>query len=318
MGCFGDMTPTKQVDTTQTTSPPDWVQQAGQANYNIAKSILDQGFVPYTGQLTAPLSQNEKAASNLVATTAASGNPYLSTTEQALTGAGQAPAYSYDFSTVVDPNGPLGAISDYMDPYLAQVLAPTLRQIGISGAQARQGINANATAAGAYGDARHGVVEGAQLKNQAQQEQDATAQGFSSAFNNAMTNRQQDLSRYLTTQQSQQSADEQALNRLRQSGIDLTGLDQSTIARALGLSTALGTTGANERSVDQASNDAQYQQFLRQQGWTNDEIAFLTSVLRGTPTATTTTGQSVTQEPDNSGWGIIGSIVGSLASAAKL
>lgn len=316
MGCFGDMEDTKKVQSTstQTTSPPQWVEDAGKSNYDLAKSILDQGFVPYTGTRVAGLSNNEQAANDLISSTAATGNPYAGTAANAYTTYGNTPGYQYDYSTVIDENGPLGSISSYMDPYLAQVLAPQLRQIDIAGAQQRQGINANATAAGAYGDARHGVVESEQLKNQNQLVSDTTGKAFSDAFNSAMGLRTSDLQRLLGTQQAQASANETALNRLRQSGIDLTNLDQSNVNRATTLSDALMKTGANERSVAQAQNDADYNEFLRQQGWTNNEIAYLTSILAGTPTTKTTTGDTTqtTSQPNNSGWQAVGGIASAL------
>lgn len=318
MGCFGSMEATKEVNTSQkqTTSPPKWVEDAGKGNYELARSILDKGFVPYTGTRVAPLSDNERTAGDLIAATAGSGNPYSGTAASRYNTYGTTPAFQYDYSTVVNDNGPLGTVQSYMDPYLAQVLAPQLREIDIAGAKARQGINANATSAGAFGDARHGVVESEQRKNEAQLVGDTTGKAFSDAFNTAMGLRTSDLQRLFGTQQAQQSADETALNRMRQSGIDLTGLDQYDTNRAINLSDSLGKTGATARSVEQGRLDADYEQFLRQQGWTNNEIAFLTTLLAGTPTTKTTNneGQSIKSEPNNSGWQAVGSIATSLLS----
>lgn len=316
MGCFGDMEDTKKTTQSSTVSPPKWVEDAGKSNYDLARGVLDNGFQSYGGQMVAPLSGNEKTASDLVARLAGSSNPYAGAAESAYTTSGAAPAYQYSFNTVVDPNSPLGGIEGYMDPYLAQVLAPALRSIQQSGAQARQGINANATAAGAYGDARHGVVEGEQRAGELQQTADTTAQGFSGAFNSAMGLRQQDLQRLFGTQQAQASADETALSRLRQSGIDLTSLDQYGVGRDLNLASALGQTGATERSVAQAENDAKYKEFMRQNNFTNDQVAFLTSILSGTPTSKTTEGVATEAKPNNSGWQAVGSLAGTILSAA--
>lgn len=319
MGCFGDMEPTKQVTSTstKTTSPPAWVEDASKANYGLARSVLDAGFQPYTGEMVAPLSGNESAASDMIAKLAGTTAPNLATSTDRLSSAGTAPGFKYDYSTVVNDKGPLGSVQSYMDPYIAQVLEPVLRQIGLSGAQARQGINANATAAGAYGDSRHGVVESEQRKNEALQAQDATAQGYSGAFNTAMGLREQDLQRLFGTQQAQQSADEATLARMRQSGIDLSNLDQTELGRTLGISSALGQTGANERSVRQAEDTAKLNEFMRAKNFTNDEVAFLTSILAGTPYSKTTTGdETKTQsEPNNSGWQAVGALGSTLLSA---
>jgi hypothetical protein len=320
MGCFGDMEETKKVakNTTQTTSPPEWVESASKHNYDLASKILSQGFQPYTGQMVAPLSDNERAAGDMVAQLAGTGgaSPNLGTSTQRISDAGVAPAFNYDFSTVVDPSL-IGSIDSYMSPYLEQVLAPTLRKIQENGVQQRQGINANATAAGAYGDARHGVVEGAQRRDEGQTIADTAGKTFGDAFNTAMGLRTSDLQRLFGTQQAQATADESALSRMRQSGIDLSSLDQTELGRLLGITTALGQTGANERNVAQAQNTADYNEFMRKTNFTNDEIAFLTSILSGTPVSKTVTGDSMetTSQPDNSGWGAVGSIAGALFSA---
>lgn len=338
MGCFGSMEPTKEVasnkNTTSntssntaanmnsTTGPAEWIQNAGQDNFNLARQILDQGFQPYGGSRVAPLSRNEQTASDLVYGRAGSGNPWEGAAADAFKGYGAAPGYNYNFSGVMDPNGPLGSVQSYMNPYLDAVLAPALRQIGTSGQQQRLGINANATQAGAYGDARHGVVESEQRKNQMQQETDTVGKAWSDAFGQALGQRQQDLSRNFSTQQAQAGVDKDTLERMRTSGIDLTNLDKYGVSRDLGLAGALGQTGAVERGVGQQKADADFQEFMRQNGFNQEQVAFLTQVLKGTPTATTTTGSNTgtgtgattgtttgtetTSQPNNSGWQALG------------
>jgi hypothetical protein len=319
MGCFGDMEPTKQKQTTSTStvSPPSWVQSAGQQNYERASSILDRGYVPYGGTRVAPLSGDEVTAGNLVRSTAAAGNPYQDEAASLLRGYGQAPKFNYDFNTIVDESGPLGSIQSYMNPYLDAVLAPILRQIGISGAQQRNSIGSSATMSGAFGDARQGVVESEQRKNQMLQEGDAVGKGYSDAFNQALGLRSQDAGRFFQTQQAQEGADRAALERARASGIDLTNLDKYDVSRALGLSSALGGVGQNEREIAQKAADVDYDTFRQQNGGFDKEmISWLTQLLAGTPTAKTTTGEQMATEsaPNNSGW----QMVGTLASALLL
>lgn len=323
MGCFGDMTPTKQTDSTssgvQTLKLPDWVSQGGQTNYDMAKQIQGAGFQPYTGQQVAPLSSNEIAAGNLVSKTAATNDPNLGYENDALKTAGSAPAQKYNFNTVTDQGGPLGATSNYINPYLAATLDPSLRAIALQGAKQRQSINSSAVMSGAFGDARHGVAESEQRKNEDLQVGDTTNKAYSDAYNQAMGLREQDAGRAATTEQNQNAANETALNRARQSSIDLTNLDKYGVSRALGLSSALGTSGANERSVNQATDTAAQQEFMRKIGFGDSQIQFLTQLLAGTPTDKTTTnnttGQQTVSQPDNSGWQAIGSLAGSLFSA---
>lgn len=310
MGCFGDMTPVQQTSSSSTTSPPAWVSQAGQQNYNAAQNYFNQGFVPYTGQLTAPLAPNQTQANSLVST--APVNPNAATAAGNFNAAGNAPAYNYDFSTAVDPNSPLGSIQSYMDPYTAGVLSPTLQQLSLTNAQNQNQLNSSATMSGAFGDSRQGVAQAQQAKDYNTAVTDATNQAYSQAFNSAMSNRQQDLSRNLTTQQSQEAADEAALARKSAAGSNLQGLDTSTTGNITSLANALGQTGATAQTTQQAADTANYNQFLRQQGWTDQQIALLTSILSGTPQPTTTTGSQTTSQPDNSGFQMIGSLASAL------
>jgi len=312
MGCFGDMEATKQVtsNTTQKTSPPGWVQEAGKSNYDLARSILDQGFVPYDKSRVAPLSSDEIAAGNLIRTTAGSPNPYQDDAASILKNYGSAPGFNYDWSSVVDENGPLGSIQNYINPYLQNVLDPTLRAINLQGTKQRQGIDSSATMSGAFGDARHGVVESEQLKNQGQLVGDTTGKAWADAFANAMGMRTSDLSRLFGTQQAQEGADKSALERARTSGIDLTNLDKYGVSRALGLAGAQGGVGANERGVAQAGIDKDYEEYLRKTGFTDQQVAFLTQILSGTPTEKTMTGtgEQTTSAPNNSGWQALGGV----------
>lgn len=316
--CFGGMETTKEVNktgtsnstSTSTTGLPDWVKSAGQDNYNFARQLLGQGYQPYTGPRVAPLSANEKLAGSIVRSNAVGGNPYERETEALTRMYGNAPAV---WSSVIDENGPLGSIQNYMNPHLRAVLDPMLREIGLQGTKARQNINRSATMSGAFGDARHGVVEGEQRRNEAQLASDVTGKGWSDAFNQALGLRTGDLTRYL-------GAENDRLNRARTSAIDLTNLDKYGVSRDLALATALGTTGENERKVNQAGMDKGFEEHLRKQGWSTDMIGFLTKILGSTPieknatqTQTgSTTGKEVTSAPDNSGWGILGSLAGTL------
>jgi hypothetical protein len=165
---------------------------------------------------------------------------------------------------------------------------------------------------GAFGDARHGVVESEQRKNQSQLVGDTTGKAWSDAFINALGLRTSDLSRLFQTQQAQEGSSRAALERARTSGIDLTNLDKYGVSRALGLSSAQGGVGANERAVTQTGLDKDFEEHLRKTGWQDSQIAFLTQILAGTPTSKTTTGEQTTSQPNNSGWQALGTLASAL------
>lgn len=316
MGCFGDMGKTSEKHTTSTkqTILPDWVTSAGQENYEKAASALGQGYQAYGGDRIAGLSSDEIAAGNIIRDAASSGNPYAADAASAFQSYGGASPYQFDFNTIMDESGPLGSISSYMNPYLQQVLDPSLRAIALQGSQQRQGIDFSAVMSGAFGDARHGVVESQQRKNEAQLAADTTGKGWADAFASALGLRSQDASRLFQTDQAQAAENKAALERMRQSGIDLTGLDTHEIQRALGLSSALGTAGQNARNVEQTQKDFDFSEFMRQQGFDAQSAAFLTNLLAGTPMNKTETGEStaIESKPNNSGWQALGTLASAL------
>jgi hypothetical protein len=314
--CFGEMDTTKQTDTTGSTKIkiPDWMRDAGEDNYNWAKEALTRGFQPYEGQRVVGQNGDELAAAGMIRNTASGLNPFSGYAKNAFQTYGTSSPFDFDFNTIVDEKGPLGTIESYMNPYLQKVLDPVMRQINERGEQQRNSIGSSATMSGAFGDARHGVVEGDQYRDEAQLGADTTNKAWSDAFMSAMGLRQQDAGRAFATDQAQAGENRAALDRLRQSGIDLTGLDRYDVSRSLGLASALGESGRGARGVDQARADFDFSEFMRKSGFDANSAAFLTSLLAGTPyNKKTTSSQTQTvAEPNNSGWQAIGSLAGSL------
>jgi hypothetical protein len=96
---------------------------------------------------------------------------------------------------IIDENGYLGKISDYMNPYLDAALEPALRDIQEGGMKQRQVIGARAQSAGAFGDARQGVVEGEQMRGELRDMGDLSATERANAYNQAMGYRTEDMNR---------------------------------------------------------------------------------------------------------------------------
>lgn len=229
--------------------------------------ILNQSYPGYDWtSRTAPLTSNQQTAFQNVANFAAS--PVTANAER-----------------IVDESGRLGAISDYIDPYLQQAIAPSIREIQRAGQIQRNDLGGNFTHAGAFGGARHGVAEAEQMKNEQQTISDLLSTAYSNAYNTALGQRAGDLDRFLNT------------DVLR---------DQMTLNRALSL---LGV-GDQEQEQQQKIRDAQYGEYLRGVEWPFRQFDLLPSVLSGTPTAQTVT--QTTQQPNNILSGLLGSAIGAL------
>lgn len=157
---------------------------------------------------------------------------------------------------LLDEHGPLGKMSGYIDPYMRGVLDPALREIGEQGQQARKEIGDQAQFAHAFGDARHGVEEGIQRGEEQKNVGDTTGQAYSTAWNNAVGMRQNDL----------------------------TNLMNGALAR-LGI-------GDREQAQDQAGKDQQYAEFATAREWPQRQLDSLLAFLTGNPTAQTVTSTS--------------------------
>jgi hypothetical protein len=157
--CFG-MTTTNQ----QTNTPSPVVQQAGQQAFNFAQNLASQpfaaplqgtaGFTPQQAQSFAQIGRLAAAphADNPFYNTIANDYARLGTTAlptitpQSVLGGGIAPSAT--------------KLQSYLDPNLQMELTPTLQAIGQQAQIAMNGaggVGSQATAAGAFGDARQGV-----------------------------------------------------------------------------------------------------------------------------------------------------------------
>ena len=115
---------------------------------------------------------------------------------------------------------------------------------------------------------------------------------------------------YQASQQAQQQeAANQAKEKFAQSAYDMSS--RTALAKAKGL-IGLGTEneraalsriqallgiGSQERALQQASLDMGYDDFLRQQGYSKDQLGFFSNLLRGVPVAPQASTSTFTQQP---------------------
>lgn len=245
--CFGG----SSENTTITTAQLDpLTEQIKKTALDRAMGILNQSYPGYDWKLrTAPLNTDHNAGFSAIRKLAQPGS-----------------------QRIVDEGGPLGKISDYINPNLDSVLAPALRDVARSGAQQRNEIGAGATMANAFGDARHGVVEGEQMRGENEVVGDLSAEARNAAWNNAMALRTGD----------------------RQNMMDTAG--------------ALIGIGDKRQQLEQTGLDRRYEEFLRGSEWPFRQLDAILSILSGSPTARTET--SSTSQPNNWLMQLLGSLGG--------
>jgi hypothetical protein len=182
-------------------------------------------------------------------------NPYQTFAGQRI--AGFQPLQEQAFKTVggmdAGPQGFQQNIGSYMSPYMQNVVdiekREAGRQSGIMGTQQQ----AQATQAGAFGGARDALQRAERERNLAQQMGDIQTRGSQAAY-------------------------ESAANQFRQ------GITQQS-----GLAQLQGNLGAQQQQQAQRPLDVAYQDFLNQQNYPYKQLGFMSDLLRGTPTGSSST-----------------------------
>lgn len=249
MGCCSSET--KQESKT---TIPAYLEQGGEQLVSMASDLANKDYQSNPLQI-ADFAPDQQAAFEQIRNL----NPEIST------------------ERVVDENGRLGKISDYFNPYAD----PAFKAIQDAEDANRKRIGASSTSAGAYGDARHGILE---VGNMAEA-QNARVSAAYQAFDKAMTARGQDLARF-------------------------TDVDKTNFSQALQAVQALLTSGGIQQGQEQAKNQAIFDDFLRQYGHDFNVLEAFGAALSGAPHSTTTTSTSTT--PSNSISQLLGSASGAL------
>lgn len=174
--------------------------------------------------------------------------------------------------------GPAGSTQDYMDPFLEQVLAPMLRNINLGTQQGLQANDASAHMAGAFGDTGHGTERAKTMAEGTNAIGDATGRMYSAAYQDAMGRKGDDINRMMT--------DKNAKVDYLKSLFNMGGVEQGT---------------------EQAGLDADFQEFMRAQGYDLDTIQKVASII-----GSLQSGQ-MTQTPSTAS-----SIMGGLSSVASM
>ena len=90
-----------------------------------------------------------------------------------------------------------GGMGAYQNPYENQVVQAAMQDVGQQAAMGLNQLRSNATQAGAFGGARHGIAEAEAMKGYQQQAMNTAAQMRQQGFNTALGASQSDLARQL-------------------------------------------------------------------------------------------------------------------------
>jgi hypothetical protein len=220
-------------------------------------------YQPYQGALTA-------GPSNLQ-TQAFQGLGALTVPGSLNTAAQQA---QQTFGTAQQYMPQVGTVQSYMNPYLEAVLEPQRREATRQADIARMQTAGRLSQAGAYGGSRQAIMEAEGQRNLQTLLGDITGKGYASAYDAARAQRQADIDaglRGLSAQTAATQALTQAGTAEQAAGIQ--NLQQQLAA------------GATQRDIEQQGLTADYNQYLRELQYPQQQLEFERNMIAGLPIA---------------------------------
>lgn len=170
------------------------------------------------------------------------------------------------------------ATQAYMSPYVQNALAPQMeearRQYDITQSQT----GAQAAQQGAFGGARHGIVESENARNLGTLQNQIYGTGMQNAFQSA--------------QQAQQfgaNLGMQGYGQALQGAGQLGALGQQQYGQEMGLLDAQGQVGAQQQQLEQQKINQAIQNYATQQQYPLMQLGVMSNMLRGLPMQASTT-----------------------------
>lgn len=285
---------------TQTTLP-DYAKPYVERLFERAESESQRGYQPYGQERIAGPSGTTLESRQLISGlgTGISGLPQA---QQAVQGAmGQAQQYG-DMQNPLSAfqYGPAGTytgqnVSQYMSPYMQNVLDVQKAQAQLDFDRAQAGRDAAAVQAGAFGGSRSAVVDALAQEDLARRMQEIQATGQQQAFEQGVGMFEADRQARMAMEQAQaaelarQQAGEFDVAQMGLAGLGLSsdlagqlaqlgGAERQAAIEQAGL---LDKIGKEETAYEQALMSQDYQDFLRQQNYQRDQLQFYGDILRG-------------------------------------
>jgi hypothetical protein len=277
----GSSTSQQQTQSFGSTTYPEWTAQAGPDLY--AKLAAKYpSWTPYSGPTVAPFGPGTQTANDYA--TANLGKPNE-----------QQGAAGNTLQSIVNSINPGAGPGQYMNPYVQATLAPTLQNLQMANQQQHQATGAAATLSGAYGGTAQGVQDALTNYFTNQNIGNASGQAYSNAYNSAINQQQT------------------SLNQLIAAGGAQSQLGTAEMGGNTSLASLLAGIGSQQQQAGQVGIQNAINLNQQNQTMPLSQGATLASIMSGVPLDTFTVGQQNTTstQPNNSGLGLLGSVLGS-------
>ena len=268
--CSSDPEPVPTAQTVVSgTQMPEWMSQGGEQLFTQAKDLAKQDYTPFGGPRVASFNADDQSAFNLVRGNAGTWQPYMDKASGLVDRASQ----GWDAA----------AMEKYMNPFAKGVTDIAANELLRNDSIAQVDRNAAAAKAGAFGGARHGIVDAEANRNLQQALGDLYLRGGAAAYESALGAFGQDQARNL------------------QAAVGQTGVASANQELAQKDAEGLSAVGAQQRAMDQSNLDVAKADFEEQKMWPYQQLNFALGALRGVPysqqTSQTTTGEQYFQQP---------------------
>lgn len=219
------------------TDPNAWLRKEDQGLIDRTKSLADRPYTPYQNDLVAGPSANQERAMTLAAGPAgAEARGYV---DKAGAMAGELAGSGWDTATS----------KKYMNPYIEDVLQPTLRNQREAYTREAGAIDARAAGMNAFGSDRSAVAKGTLERGYLREAADTTKAGYATAYNTA-----------LNTWQADNQRRQAAITAYQSVGGDIQKLTNDQISNLM-------ETGNADRVIQQMKLTSDYSQWIEQRDW---------------------------------------------------
>lgn len=281
----------KQTSTTvNKTEIPQWIDDAGQANYNKALTIDAAPLAQYGGSTVAPLSDTTKSAFQFFKDNSAAGTGDISAASDLFKGAGSAPIAMQQLKDT--------DLSSYMNPYVDNVETKALGALDRSRQQALMGNADKAVAAKAFGGSRSAIVDAVTNTESAREAGLLSAGLRKEAYDSAVAGATGDISRNYGAAVGNRDAAMAGASGLLSSGQVSNKMMMDKFAGMSGI-------GALEQAQQQQTIDADVAKFNESRDKETNDLNLRLSSLGMTPYPSTQTQTSTTPKPGTD-WGTLG------------
>lgn len=266
MGKDAPKTPTNQ--TTTQTSIPTYARPYVETMLGKAQALQNQPYQPYGGQRMAEFSPMQQQAFGRTANQQVAGQLAPASQMAGLAGLGSLGAGQQYAQQATNPY----AVQAYMSPYIHNALTPQMdearRQAGITGQQQAS----QAAQQGAFGGSRHGLVEAENARNLGTLQNKIYGEGMQNAFEAAQR-----------SQQFGANLGMQGYGQAGQMASTLGQLGAQQFGQEMGITGAQQAAGAQQQALQQQQLQQQYQDFLTQRGYPQQQLSYMSDMLRGLP-----------------------------------